>query len=166
MLPATFERKRVPSSTEFGSASTPLLGVTPGHSEHGHAAPPITKVTVVGALCRLPLSSTPRTRTVADPVDGPTQVYDQLARPEAGCQVLPPSVETSMPATTPPTSLAVPLITTEFCGTFAPEAGVVIVTVGAVLSLDALCADSPGCRLAGCTFMSANWFTVACCMRW
>src|SRR5690349_8475110 len=34
--------------------------------------------------------------------------------------------------------------------------------VGGVLSVDAVTATSPECRVAGCAFMSASRFTVAC----
>src|SRR5215470_19852646 len=85
----------------------------------------------------------------------------------AGCQVVPPSVETSTPATTPPpASAADPLIVTAApSDSVAPEDGDVIVEVGAVVSADAVAAVSPDISVAGCTFpMSANRFTVACCM--
>src|SRR5215475_7507010 len=84
----------------------------------------------------------------------------------AGCQVVPPSVDTSTPATTPPpASLAVPLtVIAEPFGTVAPCAGDVIAEVGAVASADAVAAVRPGISVVGCAPMSANRFTVACCM--
>ena len=56
-----------------------------------------------------------------------------------GCQVVPPSVETSTPATTPPpASVAVPLmVTAEPSDKVAPDDGDVIVEVGGVVSVDA-----------------------------
>src|SRR5688572_14709761 len=165
MLPALLERKRTPSSTEFGSASTVLAGVSRGHSEQGQAALPTLNVRVAGELCRLPLSSTARTRTVTSPVVVGTQVYDQLVRPVAARQVVPPSTDTSTPPTTPPTSLAVPVICTAFCGMPAPAAGDVMTTVGAVLSVEALALNSPCCNVIGCRFISANRYTVSCCAR-
>jgi hypothetical protein len=70
--------------------------------------------------------------------------------PVAGCQVVPPSVETSTPATTPPPeSVAVPEIVTGVpSAKLAPGAGLVIVDAGAVeremVGLD----DVVGCRVA------------------
>src|SRR3954451_9455701 len=53
-------------------------------------------------------------------------VYDHDVVPVAGCHDVPPSIETSTPPTTPPTSLAVPLIVTgEPTATVAPSAGAV-----------------------------------------
>ncbi len=71
-----------------------------------------------------------------------------------GCQVVPPSVETSTPATTPPPeSVAVPLmVTAEPSRQVRVCAGEVIVEVGAVVSADAVAAVSPGIRVSGCTF--------------
>ena len=64
----------------------------------------------------------------------------------AGCQVLPPSVETSTPATTPPpASVAVPVIVTAAPSwRFAPTAGEVIVELGGAVSVDAVAARQPG----------------------
>src|SRR5208283_3221207 len=85
-----------------------------------------------------PLSSVARESMVAEPSTVGVQVYDQEARPGAGCQVFPPSAETSTPATTPPPeSVAVPEITTGVPPlTMAPEAGEVILEVGAMVSVD------------------------------
>src|SRR5215471_14964099 len=84
----------------------------------------------------------------------------------AGCRVVPPSVETSTPATTPPpVSAADPLtVTAAPSDSVAPEDGDVIVEVGAVVSVDAVAAVTPDISVVGCTPMSANRFTVACCM--
>ena len=83
-----------------------------------------------------------------------------------GCQVLPPSVEISTPATTPPpASFAVPLmVTAEPSENEAPWDGEVIVEVGGVVSVDAVADVSPGISEAGWAPMSASTFTVACCM--
>ena len=43
-------------------------------------------------------------------------------------------------------------------------AGEVIVEVGGVVSVDAVAGVSPDISVVGCTPMSANRFTVACCM--
>src|SRR5207248_5725958 len=90
----------------------------------------------------------------------------QLAARRAACHVAPPSTETSTPATVPPTSLAVPMIAMRTpLDTVAPAAGDVTVEVGAVVSLDAAAGTRPACNVCGCTSMSANRLTVACCMR-
>ena len=80
---------------------------------------------------------------------------------------MPPSAETSTPATTPPpASVAVPLmVTAEPSEKVAPDDGDVIVDVGGVVSVDCVAGASPDISVAGCTLpMSANRFTVACCM--
>ena len=46
----------------------------------------------------------------------------------------------------------------------APEAGEVMVDTGGVVSAEADAASNPACSVAGWTPMSANRFTVACCM--
>ena len=81
----------------------------------------------------------------------------------AGCHDVPLSVETSTPPTLPPpASVAVPVTVSGWpTGTVAPAAGVAMVDVGAVVSLLALAADNPDCRVAGCAPMSANRLTVA-----
>src|SRR5450755_4697730 len=84
----------------------------------------------------------------------------------AGCQVVPPSVETSTPATTPPpASAAVPVMVTLLPSAMvAPAAGELIVELGGVVSLDAVVAVNPGSSVAGCAPMSASRLTVACCI--
>ena len=66
--------------------------------------------------------------------------------PFAGCQVLPPSVDTSTPATTPPpASAAVPEIVTWLPScSVAPVVGELITEVGAVVSVEALVGTRPG----------------------
>ena len=46
----------------------------------------------------------------------------------------------------------------------SPSFGDVIADVGALVSVDAVAAVRPACSVAGCTPMSANRFTVACCI--
>ncbi len=84
----------------------------------------------------------------------------------AGCQVVPPSSETSTLPTRPPTSDAVPvtvtvspLLTTEL------EVGVEMVVCGAVVSVEVPGAVSPDIIVVGRIPMSPNRFTVACCIR-
>src|SRR5689334_21909627 len=112
-----------------------------------------------------PLSSVARTLTVAGPASAGTHAYDQLCQPVAGCQVEPPSVETSTPPTTPLTSLAVPLMTRLTpAGSEAPFASEVMLTDEPVVSVEADAATSPACNVLGCAPMSASRFTVACRM--
>ena len=83
--------------------------------------------------------------------------------PVAGCHVLPLSVETSTPATTPPVSEAVPLIVVWVPS--ATDAGApVIVDTGLVVSVVLVAARRSVSRVVGWTPMSANRFTVACRM--
>ena len=83
----------------------------------------------------------------------------------AGCQVLPPSSETSTPATRPPTSLAVPLmVTIDPLVNVAPEVGDVIVDVGAIVSVDLVAGVNVGSRVRGWALWSARMLTVACFM--
>ena len=49
--------------------------------------------------------------------------------------------------------------------TLAPFAGTVITDDGAAVSEDAVAATTPDWIVDGCAPMSANRFTVACCMR-
>jgi len=78
---------------------------------------------------------------------------------------LPPSVDISTPATTPPVSAAVPLmVTTVPSAIVAPPAGDVILDVGAVVSVDATAGVSPAMMVTGWVPMSAKRLTVACCM--
>src|ERR1700690_1095216 len=93
------------------------------------------------------------------------QLYVQFARPGAGCQVVPPSVETSTAATVPPVSVAVPVIVVwvPAC-TVPPETGEVMVELGGVVSVDFEAGTKPDCNVVGWTPMSANRLMVACCM--
>ena len=84
----------------------------------------------------------------------------------AGCHVLPASVETSTPATTPPPlSVALPVIVVlaPSCR-FAPAVGEMIVELGAVVSEDGVAATSPLDNVFGWAPMSASRLTVACCI--
>src|SRR4029077_7756801 len=66
-----------------------------------HEQPTLSTRPVAGAS-RFPLSSTARVRIVVLGFPWATQPYLQLVVPVAGCQLVPPSVETSTPATMPP----------------------------------------------------------------
>src|ERR1700682_1347125 len=94
------------------------------------------------------------------------QKYIQDSRPLAGCQVAPPSTETSTPPTTPPpASVAVPVIVTGIpADTVPPGSGNVIEDVGATASDEAEAEVRGDCKVAGCTPISANRLTVACCI--
>ena len=87
--------------------------------------------------------------------------------PVAGCQEPPPSVEYSTPATTPPpVSEAVPVTVTRVpFGWVDPAAGVAMLTVGPVVSVDLVVATRPDIKVVGWALMSANRLTSACCMR-
>src|SRR5581483_10215565 len=82
----------------------------------------------------------------------------------AGCQVVPLSVETSTPATTPPPlSVALPEIVVAVpSGIVAPGAGEAIVEVGAVVSVDLLAGTRPAISELGWAPISASRLTVAC----
>ena len=85
----------------------------------------------------------------------------------AGFQVCPPSVETSTATTkAPEAALAVPVIVTGVpLGSDAPGGGQVMAEVGGVLLRAVWVAGTnPGWSVPGWAPMSANRFTVACCM--
>lgn len=81
--------------------------------------------------------------------------------------MVPPSVETSTRATTPPPlSVAVPVIVTgRRAGTVAFAAGLVTVMAGPVWSVEAVATTRLVCGDLGWTPMSAKMLTVACCIR-
>src|SRR4051794_39231224 len=131
------------------------------HSEHGQVI--ATVLVAVGASV-LPLSSVARAMIVALGLPCATQTYVQAVVPDdAGCQVAPPSVDTSTPATTPSASAAVPLMVTRVpSATVAGRA--LMVDVGAVLSVVSVAATMPAISVDGLAPMSANRLIVACCM--
>src|SRR5215211_4027391 len=162
--PLTSDLNFTPSSTAFGSAASAVAGVTPDpHIEQGHET--FTETPAEG-LSLLPLSSTARDLIVVLGLPCATQLYDQLEVPLAGCQVAPPSVETSTPATTPPpASVAVPeMVTLAPSVRLAPALGELIVELGAAVSVEAVAGTSPDCSVCGWAPMSANRLTVACFM--
>src|SRR5207244_4015768 len=163
-VPKRSEVNFTPTSMELGSAPSAAVGASElPKMEHGHAT--LTVVPADGDS-RLPLSSTARDLSTAEELPWADQVYDQLVVPFAGCQVVPPSVETSTPATTPPPeSLAVPwMVTVEASARLAPGAGEVMFDVGGVVSNDGDALTRPEMRANGWAPMSAKRFTVACCM--
>src|SRR4051812_49139992 len=152
----------MPSSDEPGSRESTWPGVTLApQMEHGHGT--LTDTDLNGP--RLPLSSTARTCTAVAGLPCTTQLYDQLVVPLAICQVRPPSVDTSTPATTPPASVAVPeIVDSAPSCRVAPAAGEVIAAVGPAVSVDAVAGTRPVISAYGWTPMSANRLTVACCI--
>ena len=94
-----------------------------------------------------------------------------MLRPCAGCQVVPPSVETSTLPTWPPpdspaTSVAVPLIVTGApLATLEPSSGELITELGGAVSVEAVAPTRSPCSVSGWAPMSASTLTVACCMR-
>ena len=133
-----------PTSMPELSPASGVDGVTlVPHSEHGQST--LTVVPAPGAAM-LPLSSVARTLIVVEgepwAIHGYVQLTVVAAWPVivAGCQVEPPSVETSTPATTPPpASVELPetvtLLPSVRCW---PAVGELIVDVGAVVSVDAV----------------------------
>jgi hypothetical protein len=151
-----------PSSAAPASLDAGLSGTRLPNSE----VEPVSASVREAVAPMFALSSVARTLIVTAPSPVTVPAYDQFAVPEAGCQVRPLSSETSTPATTPPLSAAVPeTVTFAPLAAEAPAAGDVTVAVGPVASVDAVAATSPLIRVAGCTFMSASRFTVACCIR-
>src|SRR5262249_792702 len=142
----------------------PSVGVGVGVGVDVGTDPPIVTLTPADGFSRLPLSSTARLRSTADPAAPVDHPYDHVGVPDAGCPVGPPSPETPTPATTPPESAAVPeTVTVVFAPTFPPDTGEEITDDGATVSVDALAGTRPPCRAAGCTPISASKLTVACC---
>src|ERR1700712_4634272 len=130
------ERNFTPTSAPFGSPESALGGETASPQiEQGQLT--LTVRPAPGASV-LALSSLARVWIVVAGWPCTIHVYVQLEVPEvAGCHVLPPSVETSTPAMTPPPpSVAVPVIMTLVPSVrLAPAAGDVIVDVGFVVSV-------------------------------
>ncbi len=128
------------------------------HSEQGQDT---LRLVPALAVPRLPLSSTARTLSVTDGLPCATHVYDQVVVPVAGCQVVPPSVDSSTPATRPPPASAAVPETVIWVPSATVPGELVIAEVGAVLSVDADAAVRPAGNVTGCTPMSANRLTVA-----
>src|SRR5208337_1035516 len=165
MEPARSDLNLTPSSRGESDPASEVDGVELPKSVHGQVCVPAPTVTVTPAegVSMLPLSSVARLRRVAVLLPEAVQVKVQLASPVAGCQVAPLSVDTSMPATTPPTSVAVPWIVTLVpVGMAAPATGEVMTETGGVVSVEAVALVRPDCSVTGWTPMSANRFTVAC----
>ena len=163
------DRNLTPSSVDPGSPSSALAGVAVAFQiVHGQVRPAVTvTVTPADGAPMLPLSSKARLFRITEP-DPPTVHWnDQLVVPVADFQVLPPSVDTSTPTTTPPpVSDADPLMVTALPEmNEAPAAGLAMTVVGPVVSLEAVAGVRPDWRLPGCEPMSASRFTIACFIR-
>src|SRR5215472_12375843 len=159
MNPASVVRNFTPSSTELVSVEEGFPGTVEAlHILHGHGRGATVTVIPADGVSMLPLSSTARLRklTLPDLVGSQVKVHDE--RPLAGCQVRPPSTETSTPATTPPTSVAVPVMVTGV-PTCAPVREL-IPEVGGAVSVEAVAASNPACKLPGWSPISARRFTV------
>ena len=162
-MPKVSEVNFTPTSIEDPSPeSGPAVDPVP-QIEHGQVT---LTLTPGPGVSRFPLSSTARDLITVDGAPWAIQEYVHEVVPVAGCHVVPPSVDTSTPATTPPpVSLAVPVtVTTVPSGVVDPAVGEVIVDVGGVVSVDADAATSPASSVAGWAPMSASRFTVACCI--
>ncbi len=167
IVPSIVARKRTPTSIAVASASAGLAGTALPKIVHGQVRASTISEDVTGLL-NLALSSVARTLSAKVPGAFGVNAYDQVtldaaAANCAGCQLDPPSVDTSTPATTPPpASVAVP-VTVYGCPT-TPCAVEVTRTAGASVSVLAEAVTRPLIRLFGRTPMSANRFTVACCI--
>ncbi len=174
MKPVTSLLNFNPRLTGLGSSTSGTAGTVAGrHSDvHGQLPPSTVTVSVVPGFWMLPLSSIARTRIVVWP-SAPgdhSKLHDVV--PCAPRQVVPPSVETSTPATMPPPpSDAVPVIVTRSpLPTLVPPAGEVTSELGARVSDDFAVATSgldgsaPICSEPGCAPMSAKRLMVACCI--
>src|SRR4051794_11753549 len=102
MYPLESDWNLTPTSVAVPSGSLATAGVALPQRLHGHVRPGTVTVTGADRAPRFALSSVARASSAAVPVDRGTHVYVHEVVPEAGCQLLPPSVETSTPATTPP----------------------------------------------------------------
>src|ERR1041384_7876679 len=99
-MPATSDRKTMPSSTGLSAPTSATPGAELGAQMVVNVGPETVTVAPDPGVSRLSLSSTARLRMVIAPAVPETKpLYVQLARPCAGCQVAPPSSETSTPAT-------------------------------------------------------------------
>ena len=98
----------MPNSTALASSTAGCFGTRWPKRVFG----PVSCSSRVAGVPMLALSSMARTRTTWVLRPAAWKLYDQEVVPVAGCQLVPSSVETSTPATRPPTSLAVPVIVT------------------------------------------------------
>src|SRR6185503_4408117 len=163
----------MPSSTGLGSSTSATIGALDALKSVLHGQLPGTTETVEPepAFSRLPLSSIARVRMATEPGAPGVQSKVHDAVPCAAFQVVPPSTDTSTPATTPPLSDAVPVMVMRSpLPTVPPLAGEVTTDVGANTSDDLADAISgrdgsaPICSEPGCAPKSANRLMVACCI--
>src|SRR6185295_19900458 len=105
MKPSVSARNFVPSSTDAASPSSSGAGGTVAALQmlHGHVpGGAMLTVTPADGVSMLKLSSKARLLIDTLPVPLADQVNDQFEVPVAGDQVVPPLVETSTPARSPP----------------------------------------------------------------
>src|SRR6185436_11353078 len=176
MKPLTSLRNFNPRLTGLESSTSGTAGTVPDRHNDGHGQLPPSTLTVstVAGFCRFPLSSIARASTLVWP--SAPGVHSKLhdAAPCAARHVVPPSTDSSTPATMPPPlSVAVPVMTTRSpLPTLLPPAGEPTVATGAMRSEDLPMATSgfdgsaPACSDAGCAPISANRLIVACCIAW
>src|SRR4051794_29417623 len=92
-----------PTLVAFLSESLGVAGIALGAKMvHGQVFGAAPTVTPGPGVSRLPLSSAARLLIVTWPEERGVQLYVHAERPVAGCQVVPPSTDTSTPPTTPP----------------------------------------------------------------
>src|SRR5262245_39847277 len=136
MKPSTSLVNFTPISTGFASEEFRTAGTADEFHKllllRGHPPAAIETVMPAPADSMLPLASIARLRMVAMPNAHGGQSELRAAPPRARCQVAPPSVDTSTPATAPPLSVAVPLIVSGLppC-TWLPDTGEVMEDTGA-----------------------------------
>src|SRR5262245_46302939 len=146
MKPAASLLNLTPSSSGVASPKSGIGGTVAAFQRlvHGQSPGSITTVTPAPAASRLPLSSIARVLIVADPGVPGVQSKFHSDVPCAAFHVVPPSTETSTPATRPPPwSVAVPVIVRRLpLGTASPGIGNTIADVGAKMSVDFVAATS------------------------
>src|SRR5262245_2776619 len=161
----------MPTSTGLESAKPGLLGTVDGsHVVHGQLAggpAPIVTVMPAPGVSRFAQSSAARTRMFAEPGTAGVHANVQFVVPVAAAHVAPPSTETSTWRTLPPpTSAEVPFtVIIVPVGYAPPSTGKPIVDAGGETSPVAVAETNPACIVVGCTPISANRFSVACCIR-
>src|SRR6185436_4554609 len=104
MKPLTSLRNFNPRLTGLGSSTSGMAGTVPllHNEEHGQVPPSTVTVSMVAGFWRLPLSSIARTSTVVwrSAPGVQSKLHDEA--PCAARHVVPPSTDSSTPATMPP----------------------------------------------------------------
>src|SRR4029077_15979556 len=135
MKPSMSLLNATPSSTALVSAALGTVGTADGRQMlvHGHSPWAIDTVGPTPARPRVPVSAIARTLIVAAPGTPGVQPKLHNVVPVAAFHVVPPSTDTSTPATVPPPrSAEVPVIVIRTpLDTLLPVAGETIVDAGA-----------------------------------